>query len=198
MKLTLIGGVLFLAPLAVLAILAAKVFEISKLVAEPLNRLIPVDRVVGLALVDVIAVVLIIAFCYVAGLLATRSALAGRMERIDGFLIDAVPGYAVFKGTISGVTGHEGAGSLMTPVMVSFDDYDQIAFRIESAGDTCVVFLPGAPSAWAGSSVIVAADRVRDLNIPVHQAVRLMRVLGRGSLVQDAARNRPGGLREQN
>ncbi|QJF50769.1 hypothetical protein [Roseobacter ponti] len=191
MKLTLIGGVLFLAPLAVLAILAAKIFELSKLVAEPLNRMIPIERVIGVALVDIIAIFLILGVCFVAGLLATRGAFAAKMERIDGFLIDAIPGYAVFKGTIGGVAQHEDVGALMTPVMVSFDDYDQIAFRIESSGDTCVVFLPGAPSAWAGSTVIVAADRVRDLNIPVHQAVRLMRVLGRGSLMLEATQG-PG------
>ncbi len=70
----------------------------------------------------------------------------------------------------------------MTPVLVRFDDYSQIAFEIERNETEAVIFLPGAPSTWSGSTVMVDLARVQKIDAPTHKTVKTMRVLGRGSL----------------
>ncbi|ABG30322.1 hypothetical protein CEP88_13285 [Roseobacter denitrificans] len=182
MKTTILGGILFLAPLAVLAILLGKVYQIGLLVAAPVDRLIPVTQIGGLALVNILAIVMILLVCYLAGLVARSQFMQARVRRIDDLLIDVLPTYAVFKGMLGSMSGSKDVATLMKPVVAKFDDYDQIAFEMERDETQAVLFIPGAPSAWSGTTVVVTLDRVQPLDLPTHQAVKLMRVMGRGTL----------------
>lgn len=180
MKTTILGGALFLVPLAFVAIVLGKAFEVSMLLAAPLDGLIPLERVAGIALANIIAIVLILAICFAAGLAARSGMFAKRVSRLDSILIDVIPGYAVAKGMVAGIAGKDDAMSVLRPVHVRFDDYDQIAFEVERLDDRVTIFLPGSPSAWSGSSVMVDAARVTPLDLPPHQIVSLLRVMGRG------------------
>lgn len=182
MKTTILGGVLFLAPLVILAIILGKAFQISILVAEPISKFITLENYIGVLAVNVMAVLLIFIFCYVAGLVAKRAVLTDRVQRLEGFLIDLMPGYAVFRTMIFNASAVNSVEMLMKPVLARFDDYDQIAFEVEKGEGYSVLFLPSTPSAWSGSSAIVAAERITYLNMSTVQAVKFMRVFGRGSL----------------
>lgn len=182
MKTTLLGGLLFLVPFAVIIVVFGKAYQISIVVASALDKYIPVSPVGGVAFPNILALLLIVLVCYLAGLAARRGILSAKMEKVEGFLIDALPGYAVAKGMIGSVAKEDEIASLLTPVLVKFDDYEQIAFEIECDVDRSVLFLPGAPTTWSGTTVVVEKSRVQYLSIPAHQAVKLMRVLGRGSL----------------
>ncbi|MBK0327651.1 hypothetical protein I5535_10100 [Rhodobacteraceae bacterium F11138] len=181
MKTTILGGALFLGPLVFLILLLNHAFSISRKIAAPLGRLIPIDRFAGFALADILAVTLILLICYLAGLLARGRIFARQMGRIDNFMIDLIPGYAVAKGVLGGVAQDTGAASAMRPVIVRFDDFEQLAYEIERWENKAVIYLPGSPSAWSGSSVIVTVDRVTPLAIPPHHVTGLLRVRGRGT-----------------
>lgn len=182
MKTTIIGGVFFLIPLAVIAILLQKVFELSMLVAAPLDKLIPIERVAGVALANLLAIILILVVCFLAGLIARDGLASKQVKRLDEAMIDIVPGYAVIKGRLAGVAGEDAEQSLFKAVLVHFDDYDQIAFEVEESEGKCTIFLPEAPNARSGSTVIVDAERVTYLTDTPRKAAKLMRSLGRGSL----------------
>ena len=182
MKTNILNGMLLLAPLAVLVIILGKAFEFARLVAKPMEQFYPMDRVLGILLANLLAAALLIALCYVIGVGAKRAMFGGRLKQLDNLFFDIIPGYAVVKGVCSGVVSGGDQASLLTPVIVRFDDYEQIAFEIERYEDLVVVFLPGSPSAWSGSSVIVSAERVSRINIPFKQATGLMRAMGRGTL----------------
>lgn len=49
---------------------------------------------------------------------------------------------------------------MMTPVLVHFDDCEQIAFKIEKNPTHSAVFLPGAPYVWSRTTAIVEQSRV--------------------------------------
>ncbi|MGA9435306.1 MAG: hypothetical protein WBV62_13820 [Roseobacter sp.] len=182
MKTTILGGVLFLAPLAIIAFILGKAFQISTKIVAPLDHLLPIKNFAGIASVNILALLFIILLCYVAGLLAQRAFLGKRMQRIDGFLVDIIPGYAVFKALIGSASSNEELAARLKPVIARFDDYEQIAFEIEHGESQSVLFLPGSPSAWSGSTVIADNSRITPLNIPAHQATKLLRTFGRGSL----------------
>ncbi|MEQ3708606.1 MAG: hypothetical protein ABNH38_01925 [Tateyamaria sp.] len=182
MKTTMLGGIIFLIPVAVISILLAKIFQLSMVVAEPIDQIIPISSVAGVAFVNFLAIIVILAVCYVAGLLAKTAFLSGKVGLVDGLLTDTIPGYAVAKAVLGSVSKKEDLAAMLLPVVVRFDDYEQIAFEIEREGTKVVIFLPGAPSAWSGSTVIVDAARVQKLDLPTHRTIKLMRVLGRGSL----------------
>lgn len=182
MKSTILGGVLFLVPLVVVAIILQKAFEISKKVAAPLDRLIPIDSFAGVALANILAALLILVVCFVAGTVARGAWVAKHAKKLDSALVMAIPGYAIIKEMIAGVADEDGTYSDVHPVLVRFDDYDQIAFQIESTEENCTIFLPDSPDGRSGASVIVDAARVTQLNLPTHQIMSMMRALGRGSL----------------
>jgi uncharacterized membrane protein len=162
MKTTILGGVLFLVPIAVIAVILGKVFQISMMIVEPLDRIIPIDSFAGVAFVNVLAIVLILLVCFLGGLLARYGWLAERIGKVDGLLIDLMPGYAVAKGVIGSVAKEDDITALLKAVVVRFDDYDQIAFEIERDATKAVIFLPGSPSTWTGATIVVDLDRVTD------------------------------------
>jgi uncharacterized membrane protein len=182
MKTTILGGILFLAPLAIVAIILNKVFQMSIAVAKPLGKYMPLETYAGIASVNILAILLIVLVCYLAGLIAKRAFFSNRLQRLDGFLIDMIPGYAIFKGMVGSASSDEALAAMMTPVLVRFDDYEQIAFEIERGETHSVIFLPGSPSAWTGSSIVADNTRIRRLDIPTHQATKLLRAFGRGTL----------------
>lgn len=169
-------------PLVVLSILIAKAFQISVLIAGPIDKIIPIESVAGVAFVNLLAIALILLVCYGVGLAVRKGVLGSRMERLDGILIEVVPGYVVAKGLIGSVAKEDDVSEMLTPVMVSFDDCDQIAFEVEHDDTRSVLFLPGSPSVWSGTTIVADRKRVRVLNIPMHRAVKLLRLQGRGSI----------------
>jgi uncharacterized membrane protein len=179
---TIVGGLMFLLPLVVVALIIGKAFQISMLVAGPIGALIPIDRVGGVALANIFAVLVILVLCYLAGRAARFSSLKRKVAGIEELLVGAVPGYAFTKTIVSGVVKAEDEVGKMTPVLVRLDDYKQIAFEVErTSGGNVVVFLPGAPNPWSGSVVYVSEDRVEPLDMLPQDAIKNIRVLGRGS-----------------
>ncbi len=181
MKTTILGGVLFIVPLAVVLILLEKLFHFSMIVARPLEKLLPFGHVGGIAAANLLAIFLIVLVCYLAGLFAKAAFIRHHVDRLDNILINLVPGYAATRGVIGGIAEGDG-DSLVRPVLVKFDDQDAIAFEVERDDTRVSVFLPGSPSPWTGSTAIVGVDRVTPLNLQPHQAVALLRTMGRGSL----------------
>ncbi|MEO1733053.1 MAG: hypothetical protein AAFR45_05415 [Pseudomonadota bacterium] len=182
MRTTLLGGLMFLVPVVFIAIILTKAFQLSMAVAKPVDAVIPIESFAGVALVNILAVAVIILVCFLAGLVARTAILGRRVERIDNLMIDAVPTYAIVKAVLSGAADPDNLDTVLKPVLVRFDDYDQIAFERERDQSKATLFLPGSPSAWSGSVVMVEPSRVTDLNLKPHEAMKLLRVLGRGSL----------------
>ena len=178
---TLIGGIFFLIPVAFLLLVLGKAWQVSHSVVAPLEGLLPVERVGGVAMLSVLALVLLVLVCLLAGLAARVGPVARQIQRLDALLIDMMPSYAVAKSTLGGVAKQGAPEATLHPVLVRFDDHRALAFEIERNDASAVVFLPGSPSAWSGTSVIVDLDRVERLDLPPHQVTGLLRVMGRGT-----------------
>ena len=180
---TILGGVFFLIPIAFVLMILGNAYDIALTVAAPIDALIPLEDVAGVALANILAVLLLLLVCFVAGLIAKLEFFSARMNKLDGLLTEVMPGYAIAKSVLGGMIKKADMETLLTPVLVSFDDHQMIAFEIERTETYAIVFLPGSPTAWSGSSVVVDLDRVKSLNVPTHQASALMRTMGRGAPV---------------
>lgn len=177
-KSTLIGGIFFLIPLAALVMILGKVFTFFVNLTAPFKHWWPLDRVLGIAIADLIAVAIIIALCFLAGLFAHSKTAANFVSSLESRFLDNIPGYAFLKSMTGSVTGKE-QETAMTPILARFDDASQVAFKIESLPDgRAIVYIPGAPDPWAGSLMVMAADRVEPLECSLQQAVKNIRGLG--------------------
>ena len=178
---TAIGGMLFLIPLVFLVLILGKAFKIMTMVAEPLGRFLPVDSIAGVGLIDLLALVAMLLFCFLAGLIA-RSPMAQRFyQRIDNVLLELIPGYAWSK-TVMKNLGGEAETDRFKPVLVTLDDQLQLAFEMErSADNLVVVFLPGAPDVRSGSVAYVTADRVKPLDTSFLSMNKTLKHMGKGA-----------------
>jgi|GEM_PF-5499213 len=119
---TLIGGVLFLLPLVFIVVVVEKAYQIIKVVATPLGNFFSTDSIAGIALADVMTVVIMLLCCLIAGLFA-RSPVGRKLHRkLDTILLNVIPGYAWLKGVIGNIQD-EDAEKVLKPVLVRFDDF---------------------------------------------------------------------------
>jgi len=180
LKTTVIGGVFFLVPLVVLALVIGKAIGIMLVVAEPLARVIPIDSVAGFALVNVVAAAIVILICFLAGLTARTQRAQNTVEAIESRMLQRIPGYTFLKG-LSGTFNPEETENLKA-VLVSLGSAELIGLEVERVGDDRVaVYFPGSPNAWSGFVQIVAADQVKPMNVPMMSAIELAEQLGRGA-----------------
>jgi uncharacterized membrane protein len=158
-----------------------KAFQIMKVVATPVSKLIPYERLVGFVVVDIITVVIIILFCLLAGVLARSSWGRKANQKLDAALLQMIPAYAWVKG-MTGELRDEDAEEVLKPVLIRFDDQYQLGFEVDRADDGLVaVYLPGSPDPRSGTVSYVTADRVQPVDAAVTAVTKVQKNLGRGS-----------------
>jgi uncharacterized membrane protein len=177
---TLIGGVVFLLPLIVVLAVVGHALQIAVQAVTPLVQAVPQLRVGGIALVTVAAVLLLIALCYCAGVLA-RAAFGRRLSTgFEDKLTTVYPRYHVIKAMSQNLHGALGQ-QLLRPVLLSFDDQQQLGYDIERLADgRAVVFVPGSPDAWSGNVLLVDPVRVQPLDVDPAGMARSLQGMGRG------------------
>ena len=181
LRLTLIGGVIFLIPLVIVVAAVGKAFQIMQVVAAPLNRLIPIESVAGFAFIDILTIVVMVLLCLIAGL-AARSPWGRKMyAKLDELLLQMIPGYAWIKG-VTGEISDDEAEATMKPVLARFDDLFQVGFEVDRTDDgLVVVYLPGAPDPRSGSLSYMTADRIQRIDAGFTDVSKSFKKLGRGS-----------------
>jgi uncharacterized membrane protein len=180
-KTTIIGGVVFLVPVIVLVVILGKALSLMRLVAAPLSQWIPVDSVAGIATANIVALVAVVLACFLAGLIARSNAAARAVRKLEAQYLSAIPGYAFIKSFTTSL-GDDDDAETLRPVLVRFDDHQQVAFEVERIqNEQVVVYLPGAPDPWSGSVLVVEEDRVQRIEASMGKVVRNLRTLGRDS-----------------
>jgi uncharacterized membrane protein len=178
---TVLGGLLFLFPIVFVVAIIGKSLEVTNRLSAPLAGLLSVDSIGGLAVVELLALVILVLIFFLAGL-AARTALAGKLaQSLETKVLGKIPAYTLLKSKAESVLRPEDIAG-MCPVLGRFDDSWQLAFEIERmAGGKVVVFLPGAPDPWSGSVCVLTEDRITPLDLTVKAAVDIMKRLGKGS-----------------
>ncbi len=181
-KKTVIGGVLFLIPIILLVMILTKVFSMLLLIATPLGDLIPLDNIGGIALANILVVLILILICFVAGVLATGKHTKKIQLAVENKLLVKLPGFAIIKSFMDSIKSTEEASENFTPVLVTFDDNEQLCFEVErTSNEKVVVYLPGAPNPWSGTILYVEKTRVKRLNTSVSEAINNIQMLGLGT-----------------
>jgi uncharacterized membrane protein len=178
---TILGGVIFLIPFVLVVVLLNKGFKIMQIMAEKVDMFVPWDSIVGLPVVNLLAIVFLITFCFIAGLVAKRGWAKNIQKRIDDLLLKLVPGYAWIKG-LTGTVAVEEAAGIFKPVWIRLDDQYQVGFEVERCeGGLVAIFLPGAPDPRAGALIYVDAGRVDKLSTSFNDVADNFRRLGLGT-----------------
>jgi uncharacterized membrane protein len=180
-KTTIIGGILFLIPIAILIAVIGQGLKVTGALAEPVATALPVDLIGGVAVAHVLAIVLLLLICVLAGLLARLAFARKAVGALEANVLSKLPVYALLKTKTQSMLSADDIEG-MSVVVVRFDDHWQIGFEIERIeGGKTAVFLPGSPDPWSGSVCIAAEERVTQLDLPVAAVAGMARRLGRGA-----------------
>ena len=175
-KTTIIGGVLVILPVALMAAGVAKAITVVRGVLAPIVAWLPA----WLQFPTLVAALLVVAFCFLAGaLVRTRVAqAAGRV--VDKGFLEKIPGYTVFKTLTRRLSGQGDESAAVA--LVSFEDHQEIGFVMERLPDgRSAVFIPSAPTATSGGLMIVPAARIQILDAPMKKAFSCFSHWGTGT-----------------
>ncbi len=182
LRTTIVGGVLFLLPVALVLLVLNHALQLAGKVVQPISHNLHFDRAVtGVSIATVLAVVLLIAVSFAAGIVA-RTNIGRRISRwFESSFLGGLPQYQMMKSMGEGLAQIEGAEDLK-PVLVGIDGGWQIGYLLESLENGWVaVFVPQAPTPTAGNVMYLPADRIRPLNISMLQARSIVKHIGIGS-----------------
>jgi uncharacterized membrane protein len=183
-KTTIIGGAVFLLPVALTLFILSYALRLAKKIARPIADSLHINQLGGPASViaiTVLSVLILILISFVAGIVA-RTAVGRRITRwSEHSFLGRLPQYQLMKSMAEGLAHIESASGLK-PALVNIEDGWQIGYLLEQLeNDWVAVFLPQAPTPMSGNIMYFPAHRVRPLPITMVQAATIVKAIGVGS-----------------
>jgi uncharacterized membrane protein len=179
-KMTLIGGAVFLVPVVLLIMIILRAMSIMMTVAEPVDRLLPVHSIAGIGLSTIIAAVGLLLICFIAGLVAGSVYAQSAIEAVEKKVLNRIPGYALLRAITS--SRDESRVPDMQPVLATLEGSSQVGLEVEKLPDgRSVVYLPNAPNPLSGIVRLLDADRVQRLDVSLKAVQEHVEQLGKGS-----------------
>jgi len=181
MKTTIVGGLLFLVPAVLIILLVKNALELARKILMPIEKLLPIENIAGAAVEHLLAVVLIIAVCFAAGLAARTSPGAKLNAWLERAILRRVPGFGLIKRVTREMVNMESQSDLSV-ALARIEDAWVLSFIVEKLENGLLaVFVPSAPTPAVGSIYYLTEDRVKRLDVSVSSAIQCIMRLGVGS-----------------
>jgi uncharacterized membrane protein len=148
---------------------------------KPVAQLAPADNVLGIAVVEIAAVVLLALVCFAAGLFAGTQLGAMLGAKLERLILRRIPGFTLVKSMSQGLVGERDAGDVKV-ALAWIEESWVLAFVMERHDNGLnTVFVPSAPTPAAGAVYYLPDDRLKLLDVPVQSAMGCITRLGLGS-----------------
>ena len=186
LRITVLGGVLFLTPIVVLAFILGKAFDLARRGLKPVTAIIPDRFVSGVTMEGILAIVLIAILCFLAGLFARTRPAQRIIAELEFSVLSKVPAYEYLKQAGASVMGL-GEMADHPVVLAQLGGAWRIGVQTDVVGGGLVaVFVPNSPNPMSGSVFLVAANSVRPASLPARYGYGLPQALRRwvGSVSQ--------------
>lgn len=177
---TLTGGILFLIPIVLLIILFTTANNYILKISEPLASMLP-DRFLGLDGSRLLAIALLILFCFLGGLAIKTSFITNFIAKLEEAIFCYVPGYSMIKAIASDAVGAETSHKAVA-VFVEDGANWSLGFLIEENKEFCTIFFPEAPKHDSGEIRIVPIQTVQKIEVPTHKVAQSFKNYGKGAL----------------
>jgi uncharacterized membrane protein len=199
---TLVGGVLFLLPLILAAVLLSKGLQLVKSVTRRFLELMP-DGLMASDMAEVTAGVLsLVLAAFLAGLVARTRTGQTMVQWLGNSLLASLPAFNFARGFL-GVLDEEAAKTVQVVAVPEGSDW-ALGLVFQDEGEALVpVFLPGAPDWHSGTLRYCQRDGVVFTDLGFATVTGLARTMGVGRqadltkllplLEKRQARSSPGG-----
>ena len=178
---TILGGVIFLAPIVVLIVILAKAFDFAK---KGLNAGLvhfPAASELSAGAATVLSVTIVALVCLLAGLVAHTVIAERLVNLLESSLLSKIPGYDYLKQESASALGV--AEIAEHPVVfVPMEGGWQLGVQTEALSNGLVsIFVPGAPNPHSGSVFFFSTDIVRPAGIKLAAGLNCLRRCGAGA-----------------
>jgi uncharacterized membrane protein len=174
---TLIGGVLVVLPTYVTLLLLAKVAKGLLTAIMPITSMIPESTHYRV----LIAVLLLVALCFVAGLVLRSGPGIRATGHLEKSVLNKLPGYALLHGLTARITGSVNDATFK-PALAEIEEAFVPALIIEELEDgSYTVFVPSVPTPMAGALYILTRERVHPVDLPITVALGVFSRWGAGA-----------------
>ena len=181
LKATLVGGLMFLVPVVLVALVLRHALQFAGKIAQPIAAVLPVSHLGGVAIATIIAVAILLCIALLAGLLSRTGPGRRVTHWFEESILGGMPQYRMVKSLAEGLTQLEN-GTGMQPVLMRGDEGWMLGYQMEELPDGwLVVFLPASPTPMSGNVMYVEASRVKPLHLSMRDAMQLVKRLGIGS-----------------
>jgi uncharacterized membrane protein len=181
LRITVLGGVLFLTPIVVLAFILDKAFDLARRGLKPVTAIIPDKFVSGATTESIAAILLVAILCFLAGLFARTRPAQRLMAELESSVLSKVPAYEYLKQAGASAMGL-GEMADHPVVLAQLGGAWRIGVQTDVVGGGLVaVFVPNSPNPMSGSVFLVAANSVRPASVPLATAIGCLRRCGAGS-----------------
>ncbi|MES0447894.1 MAG: DUF502 domain-containing protein [Desulfobacterales bacterium] len=151
-----IYGLLVLVPAAIIFLLLAKIVEILENMAAPLNLESSTNVVVAILL----GLLLLLLLCFVVGAFVRTRIGSWSFERLEGKILNQIPGYAIISNMLRGFAEKRTAFPAAM-VRLYGPGTAVLGFIMEeNENGSLTVFVPSAPALTVGSLHVVDRERV--------------------------------------
>ena len=182
----IVTGFIFIMPVLITVAVLMKFWNQLLKIGRACSRVLGVHTVLGPSGDAVMAILLFLIICVVAGFLIRISFLRRMSERVDQRLNDLIPGYGTIRSQTTKKIGlDEEKKLLFDACLVRVQDLWQPGYIIERNPDgSQTVFVPLAPAFATGSVYVVESDRIRKLGMDSDALNARLKMLGKGILAR--------------
>lgn len=176
-KTTLIGGFLIILPIYVSLILIAKALQGLLAAMRPITAVVPAY----VQFREIIAALVIIAICFIAGLIVRTGPGLRAKNAFEGAVLERLPGYTLLRGLAGRFTGR-GDEPTFAPALVEIEEALVPALIVERLDDgSFTVLVPSVPTPMAGALYILPPERVHPVDVPFTSALKVFSKWGAGA-----------------
>lgn len=178
-KTTIIGGLVVIIPVVLVFLVVSETVDVISVMIDPLISMLPVATIAGIDVTGIVALLVVLALCFAAGLAALTGPGAAVGKWVEARLV-RLPGYKIFKAYTSAMVRSH-ARQLRPAVLTNPMDTQVLVFVIEEGESHCVVMVPNAPAVMAGSVQYVPRNRLTILDSSLAEVSQVLSEYGMGT-----------------
>lgn len=177
----IITGFIFMMPVLITIVVIGKFWDKLLKLGGKVSKVFRVDTLLGASGDAIIAVILLIAICVMAGFLVKLTLFKRMSESLDEKLAHFIPGYNDVRRQTKVKIGDRPKEEVFDTCLVQTQGHWEPAYLIDvtDTGDA-IVFIPAAPGFNTGQVAIVPVDCYKKLKIDSTMLNSYLKKLGKG------------------
>lgn len=177
----IVTGFIFLMPVLISIVVIGKFWDKLLTMGGQVARLLRVDTIFGPAGDAIMALILLLLFCVIAGFLVRMSVFRRMSDWLDAKLASFIPGYLDLRKETEVKIGTAPAEEVFETCLVHTEEHWRPAYLIDTDDEgNATIFIPAAPTFTTGQVVVTTSANYKKLEIDSKALNAYLTKMGKG------------------